>query len=152
MTKQKIKYTYDRVLLIDDNELDNFINQKILESELFAKKIYVNTSGTSALEFLKNMYTGAAGSAKNDYFPEVIFVDINMPLMDGFQFINHLQKMDADLLKDAKIVILTTSLNPTDKVKAHEISDDIVFMNKPLNRHLLESIASNSGTSTSRTA
>lgn len=51
--RKKPSYKYHTVMLIDDNELDNFINQKIIESNFFAENIYVNTSGISALEFLK---------------------------------------------------------------------------------------------------
>lgn len=137
--KNNQKWKYNRVLIIDDNDLDNFINQKILESSLFAKSIYVNTSGTSALEFLKNMST-VGKEIDEKIFPEVIFVDINMPLMDGFQFINNLIKLEYESLKDSKIVILTTSLNPSDRVKASEISQDIVFMNKPLTEAVLDQI------------
>lgn len=137
--KNNPKWKYNRVLIIDDNDLDNFINQKILESSLFAKNIYINTSGTSALEFLKNMNT-VGKELPEKVFPEVIFVDINMPLMDGFQFINNLMKMEIDSLKNSKIVILTTSLNPSDREKAQKISDDILFMNKPLTETILDQI------------
>lgn len=137
--KNNIKWKYNRVLIIDDNDLDNFINQKILESSLFAKNIYINTSGTSALEFLRNMNT-VGNELPDKVFPEVIFVDINMPLMDGFQFINNLLRMDIEALKHSKIVILTTSLNPSDRIKAQEISDEILFMNKPLTENVLDQI------------
>lgn len=129
---------YDNVLLIDDNELDNFINQKVIESVNFAKNIYVNTGSTSALEFLKNI--SILKSQDNKVFPQVIFVDINMPVMDGFQFINNLLKSFAQEVKDIKIVILTTSLNPADKAKAEAISTDIAFLYKPLNEAVLETL------------
>jgi len=82
--KKEPVYRYQRVMLIDDNEMDNFINQKILESIYFAKNIYTNTNGLSALEFLKNI--NITQDSICDIIPEVIFIDINMPLMDGFQF------------------------------------------------------------------
>lgn len=138
-SKNNIKWKYNKVWIIDDNDLDNFINQKILEATLFAQNIYINTSGISALEFLKNMNT-MGSELPEKVFPEVIFVDINMPLMDGFQFINNLLKMEIESLKNSKIVILTTSLNPSDRVKAQEISEEIVFMNKPLTENVLDQI------------
>ena len=56
--EKKTTYKYQTVMLVDDNELDNFIHQKIIEGCRFAEKIYVNTSGISALEFLKNILAG----------------------------------------------------------------------------------------------
>jgi len=129
---------YENVLLIDDNELDNFINQKVIESVNFAKNIYVNTGSTSALEFLKNI--SILKTQDNNVFPQVVFVDINMPVMDGFQFINNLIKSFPQEVKHIKIVILTTSLNPADKVKAESISKDIAFLYKPLNELVLDSL------------
>ncbi len=133
MKKQNYKHRY--AMLIDDNDLDNFINQKMLESNLFAQNIYINTSCLSALEFLNNILRADAA-----FFPEVIFIDLNMPIMDGFQFIQTLFKNDASIADKTKLVILTTSLNPADKEKAKDFSDKIVFLNKPLNDELLSQI------------
>jgi CheY-like chemotaxis protein len=132
------KYSYSNVMLIDDNELDNFINEKILEANHFAKKIYVNTSAKGALEFLSNIITMGDGAVQG--YPEVIFVDINMPLMDGFQFIESFKKTLEEKIGHPKLVILTSSVYHEDKQKADEISKDIVFLNKPLTKDMLDKI------------
>lgn len=125
-------------MLIDDNELDNFINEKTLEANLFARKIYSNTSGKSAIEFLNNMVT--MGDEFSAVYPEVIFIDLNMPMIDGFQFIEHFKKnTEAQLLKP-KLVILTSSVYHEDKQKAMSISKDIVFLNKPLTKEMLDNL------------
>jgi CheY-like chemotaxis protein len=122
-------------MLIDDNELDNFLNQKILEGNHFAEKIYVNTGGRSALEFLKNLslHVDIAGQI----LPDVIFVDINMPLMDGFQFISQYEKFASSLSKKSNVVILTTSINPEDKARAASFKSKITFLTKPLTDEML---------------
>jgi CheY-like chemotaxis protein len=81
------KTNYDSVLLIDDSVLDNFINEKMMELNCFANKIYVTTSGNSALEFINNLVV--LGGASEEIYPSIIFVDINMPNMDGFAFIEN---------------------------------------------------------------
>lgn len=129
------KARFENVLLIDDNELDNFINQKILESNYFAKHIFVNTSAKSALEFLNNLVVMGEKGMHNH--PQVIFIDINMPLMDGFQFIDHFKKNLESKLNKTKLVILTSSLNNEDKLKTRAISKDILFLNKPLKGEML---------------
>lgn len=126
----KPTYRFPTVMLIDDSEIDNFINQKIIESNYFAEKIYVNTSGISALEFLKNLAVNEDLMAQ--LMPKVIFIDLNMPLMDGFQFISQFMKLPPQLTKQTKLVILTSSFNPEDREKANQLYKDVLFLNKPL--------------------
>lgn len=125
-------------MLLDDNELDNFINEKIIEANNFSEKVYVNSSGKSALEFLSNLKV--TGPAAESIYPEVIFIDINMPMMDGFQFIANLKTIPGGIPKDCKLIILTSSIYPEDKNKAMEISKDIIFLNKPLTPEMLNTI------------
>lgn len=138
MKVKEPKFRYANVMLIDDSELDNFINEKTLEAYHFAKKVYIHTSAKSALEFLSNLVT--MGSEYADVYPFVIFIDINMPMMDGFQFIEHFKKTTEKYLHKPKLVILTSSVYNEDKQKASEISSDIVFLNKPLTSTMLDSI------------
>lgn len=137
MKVKEPSYKHNAVLLIDDNELDNFINVKTLESNLFAKKIYVNTSGRSAVEFLNNI---SIVEGCTEMFPDVIFVDINMPFMDGFQFIEYFKTNLEKTIKSSKLVILTSSVNHEDRAKALSISKEIIFLNKPLTKFMLDQI------------
>lgn len=138
MKRKEPKYRYANVMLIDDNELDNFINEKTLEANHFAEKIYVNTSAHSALEFLNNLVT--MGDDHAEAFPQVIFIDINMPMMDGFQFIENFKKGNEVKLRQPKLVILTSSVYHEDRQKAQSISEDILFLNKPLTKEMLDTL------------
>lgn len=138
MKRKDPKYKYRHAMLLDDNELDNFINQKMIEANHFAGKIYVNTSSKSALEFLNNLSILSTESV--DIFPEIIFIDLNMPMMDGFQFIENLLKNLPEKSKELKLAVLTSSTNPNDKQKAATISQNIVFLNKPLTQQMLDQL------------
>ena len=138
MKRKEPKCKYKQVMLLDDNELDNFINEKVIEASQFAEKVYITSSGKSALEFLNNLST--SGQVADSIYPEAIFIDINMPMMDGFQFINNLKLMQSAKTKSCKLVILTSSIYPEDKTKAMELSKDIVFLNKPLTTEMLNTI------------
>ena len=72
---------YRTVMLIDDNEIDNLINQKMIEAAAVTENIYTHTGAKSAIEFLKNM---EKLEMADQVLPDVIFLDIDMPLMDGF--------------------------------------------------------------------
>lgn len=138
MKVKEPNYKYENVLLVDDSELDNFINEKTIEANHFARKIYVNSSAKSALEFLNNLIT--MGDQFSEAHPDVIFIDINMPMMDGFQFIESFKKIPKNSIKSSKLVILTSSVYHEDRQKALDISDQIIFLNKPLTKEMLEKL------------
>jgi CheY-like chemotaxis protein len=131
------RFKHKYVMLLDDNELDNFINEKVIEDNHFAEKIFINTSGKSALEFINNLIVS---KKENPVFPEAIFVDINMPMMDGFQFIENVRRIPEKKIQECKFIILTSSIYPEDRNKAMKISRDITFLNKPLTGDMLEQI------------
>ena len=136
--RKKPSYKYNTALLIDDNELDNFINQKIIESNFFAQTVYINSNGISALELLKNLSVNQNFS--KSLIPDIIFVDINMPFMDGFQLLEHILQFPEKIMKKCKLVVLTSSINPEDRIKISRLSSEILFINKPLTDQSLASI------------
>ena len=132
------RYKYDTVLLIDDNDLDNFINEKMIESLHFSKNITISMNGEKALTILKTLISEGGTSEKG--YPDVIFVDLNMPIMNGFEFIERFKKLDDQKLTQCKLVILTSSIQNNDRVKAEQLDRNIVFANKPLTNELLNSL------------
>jgi len=138
MKRKEPSYKFQYAMLLDDNELDNFINQKLLHANSFANKIYLNTTSKGALEFLTNLETST--TAQFDIFPQIIFIDINMPMMDGFQFIETLKIKFSKRFTSIKIVILTSSLSIYDREKSMSTSKNILFLNKPLTKEGLNQI------------
>ena len=139
MKVKEPKFTYQSVLLIDDNDLDNFINQKVIESAYFAKDVYMNTSARSAIEFLENLMKTSVGE---ELLPDVLFVDINMPVMDGFQFVSYFEeKLLSGLKRVPEIVILTSSLSPTDEERSKNCGVKVHFLRKPLTVEMLKGIS-----------
>ena len=136
MSEQKPKY--HTIMLIDDNEIDNLINQKIIESSNISKHIFTHTSGKSAIEFLKNMEKIAA--RVDNVLPEVIFLDIDMPLMDGFQFLDEFNKLSNETKKYCNIVMLTSSINPQDMNKSKKYDYVKKYVNKPLTQDSLKKL------------
>ncbi len=138
MTPKKPKPKYASVMLIDDNEIDNFINHKMIEGCNFSEQVYIHTSSKSALEFLKNIER--IESTPKEMIPEIIFLDINMPIMDGLQFAEEFDKLSQKFKSRTKIVILTTSINPSDFETSKKFKNVIKYINKPLTHMVLESI------------
>jgi len=120
---------YRTVMLIDDNEIDNLINQKMIEAASIADNIYTHTGAKSAIEFLKNM---EKLDVAQQVLPDVIFLDIDMPLMDGFQFLDEFEKLTLVAKKKCKIVMLTSSINPQDFNRSKKYENVKLYLNKPL--------------------
>lgn len=123
-------------MLVDDNDIDNFINERMMLGCEFAETIYINTSTRSAIEFLKNLSVNKV--LRKDHLPTYIFLDINMPILDGFQFIEEFEKMDPELVSAIRIVMLTSSINPSDIERSKQYRSVAGFIHKPLTEEAME--------------
>ncbi len=126
------------VMLVDDNEIDNLINQKMLEATGVCERIYLHTGAKSAIEFLKNIEKVA--DVNPEIIPEVIFLDIDMPLMDGFQFLDQFEQLGDRVKAKSKIVMLTSSINPQDVNRSKKSSYVKKYLNKPLTQDTLKKL------------
>jgi len=136
MPEKNMKYY--AVMLIDDNEIDNLINQKMIEAASITEHIFTHTGARSAIEFLRNIEK--ISKIAQEVLPDVIFLDIDMPLMDGFQFLDEFEKLNEDTKKKCKIVMLTSSINPQDVNKSKKYSYVKKYINKPLSQENLEKL------------
>ena len=103
-----------RVLLIDDDEATNFLNKVILTRSKRADEVITFQKAAEALDYLTQ--------SSEDQIPELIFLDINMPLMDGWEFIKNYRQLECDK-KSSIIVMLTSSINPDDKAKSADFQE-----------------------------
>lgn len=124
------------VLLIDDEHLFNFINKEIIKMETFAGTVNSHMNAKKALQELKTLSEcGSLG------FPEVIFLDINMPVMDGWEFLQEFEKLPEPVISKCKVYILSSSIDPSDVEKSKSYKSVKDFFSKPLTPKILESIS-----------
>jgi CheY-like chemotaxis protein len=112
----------NHVLIIDDDEISNFVTRKTLECYELVNKTTEFDNPIEALNFLK--------TTKNQ--PDIILLDIKMPVMSGFQFIEEFNKLNSN----SKIIILSSSVYSKDKDKAKD--KGIKYMAKPLKANIFQ--------------
>jgi CheY-like chemotaxis protein len=110
---------------------------KILESYNVCQNILTHTSAKSAIEFLKNIEK-IAGDEIEKFAPEVILLDIDMPVLDGFHFLDEFENLSDKIKNYSKIVMLTSSINPKDIAKSRKNKYVVRYINKPLNQETIE--------------
>lgn len=118
----------NRIILIDDDKATNFINKKILTKLECSNEIIVFDDPDNAFNYLTNI---------NSPKPDLIFLDINMPKMDGWEFV---EKLSNDIKTNhlhIPTIILTSSFNPYDREKALLIPEIKELINKPLNKDIV---------------
>jgi len=121
-------------MLVDDNPDDNFVHERVIKKNMTQTSIITKTSALEALEYLKGR------ASHNESHPDLIFLDINMPGMNGWEFLEEYKKLDKELQSRVIVVMLTTSDDPDDKRKAHLLGVPFDFQTKPLTKEMLESV------------
>jgi CheY-like chemotaxis protein len=121
------------VLLIDDDEPTNFLHQRMLEKHQIASRIEVAWNGEEAIELLRNKPEGANP-------PDLILLDINMPVMDGWEFLEAYEGLDESQKATIVVVMLTTSINPDDQTRAERLGYVSGYQRKPLTIQMMEEI------------
>lgn len=124
------------ILLVDDDFDDNFVHRRIIRKLNVSEHIAITNDGEEALAYLRAAYDNQPGY----YRPEIILLDINMPKMDGWEFLEAYAQLEKDLHADHVIAMLTTSLNPDDHHRAMTNPNVRSYQTKPLTETKIRSM------------
>lgn len=127
-------FVYKRTLIIDDSEMDLLVNQMIIKTTNFSKETITKSNGKEGLNYLYELLRD-----NPEALPDLILLDINMPEMNGFEFLNEFEQ-DSTLLKCCKIIIISSSEDMEDLQKAAQFKSVANYLVKPLEVATLKKI------------
>ena len=129
------------ILLVDDDEPTNFLSKMIVDQSGCTDHVQVEDSAERALQYLvESSEHGYAPPAH--LWPDIIFLDINMPAMNGWEFLEQYKHLTKKHERNVIIIMLTTSLNPDDEEKAYRSGAVTEFRQKPLTKEILDEVLS----------
>ncbi|MBU2939526.1 response regulator [Lacinutrix sp. C3R15] len=120
--------------IVDDDDIYQFTIKKTIQALNYSKSIIAFSDGEEALHFMLDNLTN------EEELPDIILLDINMPIMDGFQFMEEFIKIKPKLSKKITIYMASSSVDETDIKKAHEISEISDYIIKPIKQGKIKSI------------
>jgi CheY-like chemotaxis protein len=129
------------VLLVDDDETTNFINKRIINRAGISEHVEIALNGREAIEALTGRDANGKQLPKDTLKPELIFLDLNMPVMNGWEFLDAYESLDEEEAPAVVVVMLTTALPDTMRQKAEKKRKvEVEFMEKPLTNDRLRAV------------
>ena len=125
------------IFSIEDDTTTQFLNRYIIEAEAFCENMIEAYNGVEAITYYEKL---EKGEIPKENLPEIILLDLNMPVMDGWEFFETFKKRFPTYFSKTKIFILSSSINPIDEAKAKNEKNIKAFLQKPLDKDKIEVI------------
>ncbi len=126
----------EQILCIDDDPITLMLCKKVIAKSSFSKEIITAPNGEEALHHFNTLkYNNKSKTSKK---PELIFLDLNMPVMGGWEFLDLFTSPDYSDFNTAKVIVLSSTIDPDDLAKAKKYPIIIDFLSKPITKPMLE--------------
>lgn len=125
---------FEKILCVDDDPITLMLYKKVISRSEFAKYIDTAQNGEEALEYFNNRYNDAIE------YPKLIFLDLNMPIMGGWEFLDHFKEDQYSAFADTKVIVLSSTIDPHDIDKSKTYPMVIDFQSKPISKEMLEDL------------
>lgn len=130
----------DLILCVDDDPITLMLCKMVISKASFANEIITAQNGEEALNYFDDIKLNNLGNEISRY-PQLIFLDLNMPVMGGWEFLDMFSKHDyPKLFKNCKVIVLSSTIDPADINKAKTYPMVYDFMSKPITKEMLESL------------
>ncbi|OYX86570.1 MAG: hypothetical protein B7Y83_01040 [Flavobacteriales bacterium 32-34-25] len=132
--KNELKPNFERIMIIDDNQIDLYIFSKLLTKNNFCKNILQYSSAEKALKYITE------NQGNSQLMPQIIFLDIYMPVMDGFEFLENYRQLFKNTTQNCKIIMVSSSIDNSDISRAKLDKNVALYATKPISKNLFDNI------------
>jgi len=131
---------YNKILFVDDDPITLMLCKKVIERAEFSKEIVTANNGEDAIKYFDNLKS-KINSDDTLTLPELMFLDLNMPVMGGWEFLDIFSKENYHMVfPNLKVIVLSSTIDPKDIEKSKSYSMVIDFLSKPITKEILKSI------------
>lgn len=127
----------DQILCIDDDPITLMLCKKVISKSEFSNEVITAQNGEEALHHFNNLKYKKNKDSSNRK-PELIFLDLNMPVMGGWEFLDHFTSLDYSEFNSINVIVLSSTIDPDDLIKAKKYPIIIDFLSKPITLQMLE--------------
>lgn len=130
-TNAQIVGKYNKVMIIEDNDLDAYVLATLVRKNNIAKDVLEFKNGMEAIKYLE------LNKIHDDNLPDIIFLDICMPLMDGYEFLDQLAKIEIQIKSKCRIFMVSSCLDEINILKSKKYANVVSCIAKPINTEFL---------------
>jgi CheY-like chemotaxis protein len=134
MPEKTQEYKYDKVMVIDDSDSDLYVAEHYLKKYFVAANVIPVESATEGLDYLMQ------NANSIEQLPSIIFLDIRMPVMNGFEFLDQYEKLPSSVHEHCIVIMLSSSADPRDHERIKNNPFVKKFINKPINKEKLQEL------------
>jgi CheY-like chemotaxis protein len=130
----------DLILCVDDDPITLMLCKMVIAKSSFASEIITAQNGEEALNYFDDLKLNNLGAEIKKY-PSLVFLDLNMPVMDGWEFLDHFSKEEyTSAFKNTKVIVLSSTIDPNDIEKSKTYSMVLDFLSKPITKEIVENL------------
>jgi CheY-like chemotaxis protein len=130
----------DLILCVDDDPITLMLCKMVIAKSSFASEIITAQNGEEALNYFDDLKLNNLGTEIKKY-PSLVFLDLNMPIMDGWDFLDHFSKEEyTSAFKNTKVIVLSSTIDPNDIEKSKTYPMVLDFLSKPITKEIVENL------------
>jgi CheY-like chemotaxis protein len=131
---------FDKILCVDDDPITLMLYKKVLTIANFSKEIDSANNGKQALTYFDNLKSEIVSNS-NTVFPKIVFLDLNMPILSGWEFLDiFTQNGYSSVFPDTKVIVMSSTIDPKDIEKSKSYPMVIEFLSKPITKEMLRTL------------